>query len=67
MYYKNVSNCAKTFYGVNFNPGDTKEVPGYINDTHMILETELKQPAKQPSSKKAKSESPKSGDADAAE
>ena len=26
--YKNISYSAKTFYGVKFNPGETKEVPG---------------------------------------
>lgn len=29
--YKNISFSAKTFYGVKFEPGDIKEVPGYIN------------------------------------
>lgn len=31
MYYKNNSVVAKTFYGVTFQPGEVKEVPGYIN------------------------------------
>lgn len=29
--YKNISYSAKTFYGVKFEPGETKSVPGYIN------------------------------------
>lgn len=36
MYYKNVSYSEKTFYGVTFKPGEIKQVPGYINDLHMI-------------------------------
>ena len=34
--YKNISYSAKTFYGVKFNPGETKSVPGYINHKGMV-------------------------------
>ena len=34
--YKNISYSAKTFYGVKFNPGDVKSVPGYINSPSMV-------------------------------
>lgn len=34
--YRNISYSAKTFYGVNFEPGDIKSVPGYINCPGMI-------------------------------
>ena len=34
--YKNISFSAKTFYGVKFAPGETKSVPGYINDKGMV-------------------------------
>jgi len=34
--YKNISYSAKTFYGVKFNPGETKSVPGYINHRSMV-------------------------------
>lgn len=34
--YKNISFSAKTFYGVKFNPGDVKSVPGYINSSGMV-------------------------------
>ena len=34
--YKNISFSAKTFYGVKFEPGETKGVPGYINSPYMI-------------------------------
>ena len=34
--YKNISFSAKTFYGVKFNPGDVKSVPGYINNKGMV-------------------------------
>ena len=36
IQYKNISFSAKTFYGVKFEPGEIKEVPGYINDSQMI-------------------------------
>ena len=34
--YKNISFSAKTFYGVEFKPGETKSVPGYINCRGMV-------------------------------
>jgi len=34
--YKNISSSAKTFYGVKFNPGEVKSVPGYINNQGMV-------------------------------
>jgi len=34
--YKNISFSAKTFYGTIFEPGETKEVSGYINCTGMV-------------------------------
>ena len=34
--YKNISFSAKTFYGVKFEPGDTKEVPGFIDSPSMV-------------------------------
>lgn len=37
MFYKNTSCFAKTFYGVTFQPGETKEVSGYINDKFFIV------------------------------
>ena len=44
--YKNISCSTKTFYGITFNPGDVKEVPGYVNAQGMarifgIKETKL--------------------------
>ena len=41
LRYKNISNKPLTFYGVTFNPNETKEVSGYINHVKMIrvLET----------------------------
>lgn len=46
MFYKNLSNSVKTFYGITFKPGDIKEVPGFINNKYMIVVDEPKQPAK---------------------
>ena len=34
--YKNISSSAKTFYGVKFEPGDVKSVPGYINNSGLV-------------------------------
>lgn len=45
MFYKNTSYSNKTFYGVTFKPGETKEVDGYINTKCMI-------PAEGPANKK---------------
>lgn len=39
MVYKNISSSTKIFYGVTFKPGDIREVPGYVNDRHMIIAT----------------------------
>lgn len=40
MIYKNLSHTTKTFYGVEFNPGDVKEVDGYINHLSFVPVTE---------------------------
>lgn len=62
MIYKNISACKKTFYGVVFNPGDIKEVPGYVNDRQMIVESSLpdKKEAKEINASTKKSNSVKS-------
>lgn len=31
LLYKNIGKVTKTFHGVTFKPGDTKEVSNYIN------------------------------------
>lgn len=36
MKYVNLSVVTKTYYGVTFAPGETKEVPGYINDKAFV-------------------------------
>jgi len=36
IYYKNTSCITKTFYGVKFCPGETKGVPGFINDSKFV-------------------------------
>ena len=36
MKYKNISNSARTFYGVSFKPGEVKDVKGYINVADFI-------------------------------
>lgn len=45
--YKNISFSAKTFYGVRFEPGEIKGVPGYINSRGMVRVFGYK-PAAQP-------------------
>lgn len=63
MYYKNVSSSVKTFHGVTFEPGQTKQVSRYINNKYMILtndkpiETQKKQ--QKPSSEKLKDDAQK--------
>lgn len=39
--YKNISFSAKTFYGIEFAPGEIKAVPGYINSPNMIRVSEV--------------------------
>lgn len=36
MIYKNITFATKTFYGVEFKPGEIHHVPGYINDSGMM-------------------------------
>lgn len=43
MIYKNTSCIKKQFHGVDFNPGEAKEVNGYINDPKMIRLSTLPQ------------------------
>lgn len=52
MIYKNISNVSQSFYGVKFNPGDIKEVPGYINSPDFIVKSTLPRIQKLASPKK---------------
>lgn len=36
MLYKNCSLSVKTFYGVEFQTNEIKEVPGFINDINFV-------------------------------
>ena len=36
MRYINLSGVVKTFYGVEFKPGDVRDVDGQINDPDMF-------------------------------
>ncbi len=54
MVYKNTSYITKKFYGVEFKPGDVKEVTGYINDPKMIKMSYI--PKSEPPRKIVKSE-----------
>lgn len=47
MIYQNRSSATKTFYGVTFKPGETKEVTGIINHPQFVsVESLPKEPAK---------------------
>lgn len=41
MIYKNTSRTTMTFYGIVFQPGDVKEVPGYINHPKFVCSDDL--------------------------
>lgn len=57
MFYKNTSYIAKTFYGVTFKPGETKEVTGNVNNRWMIkVDTPQVKIQQKPSSEKPKDE-----------
>ena len=46
MFYTNRSSITKTFHGVTFRPGDTKEVFGIINDSAFIHSSTRQEPPK---------------------
>lgn len=62
--YKNISLTAKTFYGVKFESGDIKEVPGYINSPSMIRIFGIKPTPedKEPTYKTTRGRKPKSNE-----
>ena len=62
MLYTNISCSVKTFYGVEFKPGETKEVPGYINHPRMIVASSLpaQETTRLPKQEKQKKSSDKS-------
>lgn len=37
MFYKNISNAIKTFYGIQIKPGEIKEFPRAVNDISLIV------------------------------
>lgn len=67
MFYKNISYSAKTFYGVTFQPGETKKVDGCISSKWMILvdepatqeKVQQKPSPEEPKKEAEKSEEPK--------
>lgn len=46
MFYTNRSTITKTFHGVTFRPGETKEVFGIINDPKMAVSSTRQEPPK---------------------
>lgn len=53
MRYKNTSRITKKFRGVEFKPGETKTVKGFINDPLMIRVDEPEVVSKKKSSDSA--------------
>lgn len=56
MYYTNGSTITKTFHGVTFRPGETKEVFGIINDPKFVQSPIRQEPPKRVRSTPPKSE-----------
>ena len=56
MFYTNRSTVKKTFHGVTFKPGETKEVFGVINDPKMALSSTRQEPPKRGRRSNSKSE-----------
>lgn len=50
MFYTNGSSITKTFRGVTFGPGETKEVFGVINDPAFVQVSIRKEPPKREAS-----------------
>ena len=61
MLYKNTSPIQKTFRGVTFEPGEIKEVPGYINSRGFVPVDKMPQePPKRVEPKKQTASKPES-------
>lgn len=58
MRYKNTSLAKKTFWGVTFKAGETKEVSGYINDPTFIRMPDTAPVSKQEVAKPATNTAP---------
>ena len=58
MYYTNGSSITKTFHGVTFGPGETKEVSGIINDPKFVLSHPRQEPPKREEEDSATSDKP---------
>lgn len=46
MFYTNRSSITKTFHGVTFQPGETKEVFRPINDPEFVYSSKRQEPPK---------------------
>ena len=65
MKYINSGRTTRTFYDVEFKPGEIKDVPGYINDSKFFTvpeDTEQAQPKEQVEVKTVKSKKSKDGE-----
>ena len=46
MLYTNMSLITKTFHGVTLRPGETKEIPGIVNDPKVLRSSKRQEPPK---------------------
>ena len=56
LYYTNGSTTTKTFHGVTFRPGETKEVFGIINDPKFVQSSMRQEPPQRVENTLSKSE-----------
>ncbi len=56
LFYTNRSSITKTFHGVTFRPGETKEVSGIINDSTFVHSSMRQEPPKRVRRTRTKSE-----------
>lgn len=59
MFYKNCSCTVKTFYGVTFKPGETKQVDSIINDKWLVPVNDVTTTALKSTQQKPSPEQPK--------
>lgn len=61
MLYTNLSLITKTFHGVELRPGETKEIPGIVNDPKVVISSKRQEPPKRKRRTRTRVESVASG------
>lgn len=56
MLYTNLSLITKTFHGVELRPGETKEIPGIVNDPKVVRSSKRQEPPKRSRRTRSKAE-----------